>query len=395
MKALRPFYMEHDLETHRFHSTYNLGESGGRPRTVEDLLISSGLSKEHATETFFQTKLWDSPNWGRDDLRDVVASLHPGATRDNVLITTGTSEALFLLFRYLNPKSVAMAIPGFQLLYELPIAQGASLIPLPVRWDEHGVPFVDEDEWLAILTREKPSCLLINHPHNPTGLVFSAQFLSKLREKAREIGATLIGDEHYRFLSHPTKLLGETLFSQNDFITGSFIKCLGAPGLRIGWCVGPHKALAHMQNEKNYTTHTVNPLTEWISFEVLKNTDSPLFHEMKEEWGANTKSLSTFLSQSQTVYGAVPQGGLVTSLGLKHVGSQEEMAQKIKRLEEKKIFVLPLNTMEVGAFPFQNEKKYKEKPLCALQQGLGFRLGMGCAPHHFQTALEKIEEALR
>src|SRR5688572_29068528 len=118
MDLLRSFFMEDYLEGSRFTARYNLGESGARPRTVGELLTGSGVSPQQAMETFLSTLLRDSPNWGRADLRDLVAAMHPGATRDNVLITTGTSEALLLLFRQLRPRKVALAWPAFQLLYE-------------------------------------------------------------------------------------------------------------------------------------------------------------------------------------------------------------------------------------------------------------------------------------
>src|SRR5687768_16049322 len=98
MDPLRPFWMEEYLETFRFRARFNLGESGHRPQTIGDLLNGVGVSASEASKTFLNILLNDSPNWGRADLRDVVARMHPGATRENVLITTGTSEALLLLF---------------------------------------------------------------------------------------------------------------------------------------------------------------------------------------------------------------------------------------------------------------------------------------------------------
>ena len=391
MKPLRKFFIEDSLEQNRFHCPYNLGESGGPARTVAQLMTLSELPLETVSQNFLNIKLCDSPNWGRDDLREIVASLHPGATKDNVLITTGTSEALLLLFRALNPKSVAMAMPAFQLLYELPMAQKSKIIPLPIRWDEMGAPFLDEDEWIAQIRKHKPACLLVNNPHNPSGLVFAPEFMERLHKEAQRIKCTLIGDEHYRFLSHDANLLGETFSKKNSFVTGSFIKCLGTPGLRIGWCVGPKKILSFMQNEKNYTTHTVNPITEWISYEVLKNLQTPLFAEMKEEWRQNKNILAEFLSHSKNIYGVAPQGGLVTSLGFKHAKNQKQTMEKIQKLRDNGLFVLPLKEMEFGSYEFQKETFYKKRKMSLLNRGVGFRLGLGCRPDEFQKALSILE----
>lgn len=390
MKPLRSFFMEDFLENFRLQSEFNLGESGAYPRTTEELLIQSGLERKNACDIFLNMKLYDSPNRGRWDLRERVAQMHPGATAENVLITTGTSEALFLLFRHLNPKSVALPMPAFQLLYEIPMALHAQIIPLPIRWDEHGLPFIDESEWISILRKETPDCLLINNPHNPSGLVLSHCFLDQLSLLAQDLDCTVIGDEHYRFLSSKTDMLGQTIYRQNDhtFVTGSFIKCLGSPGLRIGWCIGPKSALGHMQNEKNYTTHTVNPFSEWISFEVLKNLNSPLFLEMKQDWIQNKNTLESFLKSSNIFYGTAPQGGLVTSLGAHDFESQDVE----NRLRKHGIFTLPLSSMEFGTLEFQQQHRYGNKILSGINRGHGFRLGLGIQPARLNEALNRMED---
>ncbi|MES2615313.1 MAG: aminotransferase class I/II-fold pyridoxal phosphate-dependent enzyme, partial [Bdellovibrionota bacterium] len=171
--------------------------------------------------------------------------------------------------------------------------------------------------------------------------------------------------------------------------------CFGVPGLRIGWCVGPTKALAHMQNEKNYTTHTVNPITEWISFEVLKNFQSSLFKQMREEWLENKKTLQSFLSSSQNIIGSVPEGGLVTSLGFKNTRSLQQTRKLILELQLKGIFVLPLESMEFGKFEFQKQSRYLNEKLCGINKGYGFRLGLGCEVNEFKKALKEIENISR
>ncbi|WP_338869035.1 pyridoxal phosphate-dependent aminotransferase [Myxococcus stipitatus] len=385
MELLRSFFMEDYLEGSRFTARYNLGESGGRPVTVGELLSGSGVSPERASDVFLSTLLRDSPNWGRADLRDLVAAMHPGATRENVLITTGTSEALFLLFRQLRPRKVALAWPAFQLLYELPMQQGAEVVKLPVRWDEQGRPSVDANEWLAHLARERPDVVILNTPHNPSGLVLDAGLLDAVAKWADAAGATVVGDEHYRFLSSEDAVLGATVYrpGTRSFVTGSFIKCLGCPGLRIGWCVGDTAMLARMQNEKNYTTHTVNPVTEWLSFEVLKDLNSPALRRAREDWLRNRRTLSAFLERSRTVYGVAPQGGLVTCLGVRDAMAPEVFASRMEALAKAGVFVLPLSAMEAGTPDGAHP----------LARGHGFRLGLGADPAHFAEALEVLERA--
>lgn len=365
--------MEDWLEKYRFQATFNFGESGGPIRTVRDLFTLSNHTLEDSAEQIFSVTLNDSPNWGHPELRKLVSDLHPRTTSENVLITTGTSEALFLLFRQLMPKKIALAWPAFQLLYEIPQKLGAKIVPLPVHWDSQFKPFVDEDEWLKILHKEKPDCLLINHPHNPSGYEFSPSFLQKIVDFCENHSVTLIGDEHYRFLSSQKSPLGFSLLDfsssskSNIFITGSFIKCIGCPGLRIGWCVGNPHTLSLMQNEKNYTTHTVNPVTELISRIVLRNLSSPIWNETRKIWNDNRSHLDQWLQNSPSWHGHIPSGGWVTTLSTPF--TQTNVGEQ---LTQKSVFLLPLHSME---FP-------------TIHNYQAFRLGLGAFPKHFKNGLE-------
>jgi aspartate/methionine/tyrosine aminotransferase len=382
--------METSLEGSRFVAKFNMGESGGRPRSLRSLIEGLGLDLRAAQDTLLDLTLNDSPNWGHENLREAIAAIHPGAAPSNVLVTTGTSEALFLLFRQLQPRKLALPMPAFQLLYEIPLSLGAQIVPLPVRWDHKNAPYLNEQEWLDVLRQESPDVIVINHPHNPSGMNISKQMLAEIIKVATEIGAIIVADEHYRFLSSDDSLLGETLYAagnKNIFITGSFIKCLGTPGLRIGWCVGCPEVLSRMQNEKNYITHTVNPISEWIAQAILSRLDSELISEMRHEWKENKKLLQEFLASSKWFRGSAPSGGLVTSIGLSEFCVQKNFDDVDSILAKSGVFVLPLQTMEFG----QRNAELKRTPL---EMGVGFRLGLGLLPSKFKKALMTMEDAM-
>lgn len=383
MESLRTFFMEEILEEGRF-LRFNMGESGFRSLSIKELLSLLDIPKDDVLEEFLGLSLRDSPNWGRADLREEVAKIHPGAQKANVLMTTGTSEALMLLLRRMNAKKVAFIAPAFQLLYEIPESLGASLLPLPLRWNE-AIPHAPLDEWLHILEKERPDCLILNHPHNPSGLTFSQEQLSSLKNKALSIGAIVIADEHYRFLCEDGEL-GPTLFENHPrvFVTGSFTKCFGTPGLRIGWCVGNKETLSLMQNEKNYFTHTVNPVSEWLAFHILsKLHTSSLFSTIQKEWQENKRTLENFLRDSKHFLGAFPQGGLVCSIAFSN--PHQKIAPFYEHALKNNVFVLPLTTMEFSRF------KIGDSPL---EKGEGFRLGLGIHPQAFKEALNSLESWL-
>lgn len=395
LSTLAPFYMEDDLEAGRLTARFNALESGGPPLSLGEVLdcVAPDESRRECLEALASISLRDSPNRGRDDLRDHIARLHPGAQRHNVLVTTGTSEALLLLLLVLRPRRVAVIAPGFQLLTELVTGVGATLVPLTLSWGHDGTPRPDIQRWANEIIRHRPDLLLINHPHNPSGIVLSADELNTLQDAAHAVRGAVLGDEHYRFLTDKAPL-GDTLWpdqqaTQTDlppsYITGSFIKCLGTPGLRIGWCLAPPETVAAMQNLKNYTTHTVNPLSEWIAERVLRNTTLNAFEAARAIWRHNRQALGQWLTgdgRQSGWLGTSPAGGWVTCLT--HQGLPAGSAQLRTALERAGCGLLDLKHFEWRRFGHKD---------CAMTARGGYRLGLGMAPQQFLLCLEELGRA--
>lgn len=379
MKApLSEFLMEDWLEAHRFSAKFNAGESGHRAQSLAALL--AGLQPDFDFDlkhALTEVVLCDAPNLGFEDLRSEVAALHPGADVENVLITTGTSEALLLLLRQLKPRKVAVITPAFQLLTEIPKSLGAEILQLPIHWSSAGVPKAPIDEWIDTLSREAPDVFIFNHPHNPSGLVFTDDQRKALLVTCDQLGCTVIGDEHYRFLSPAkTPTMGPTLWRResNRFVTGSFIKCAGTPGLRIGWCVGDPSILAAMQSEKNYLTHTVNPLSQVLAHWFLQSfaRNQSFFAPLFNEWNLNRAALQQWLQTNAIWQGCAPEGGLVSCVF--PTGSSQEASDVFRILRERGVFLLPLSSfaetdMRVGGI------------------SNGFRIGLGLPPTQFREML--------
>lgn len=384
---LSEFLMEDWLEGHRFTAKYNAGESGHQAQTLASLL--SGLQPDFdfdLNRALAHVSLNDAPNMGTDELRAEVARLHPGATPENVLITTGTSEALLLLLRQLRPRRVALIVPAFQLLSEIPRSLGAEILRLPLRWSANGVPHAPIEAWAALILQSKPDVFIFNHPHNPSGLVFSDEERALLLDACDKVNCTVVGDEHYRFLSQDNRAatdvdevarakMGPTLWSssQRRIVTGSFIKCAGTPGLRIGWCVGQPELLAQMQSEKNYLTHTVNPLSQKLAVWFLQSFvgQQSFFSGLYKDWLKNRSTLAEWLQESTEWVGVFPQGGLVSCL---FPNTNIKTSDHFECLRERGVFLLPLSSFE-------------ETDMTGGEFSRGFRIGLGLSPNQFKELL--------
>jgi len=242
----RDFFIEERLEKYRLNVSCNLGESGLRNFTLGEVLEKLNISPE----TLSSISLADSPNNGREDLRHEISKLYENISPEEVLITTGTSEALYILFHLLLNKGdhVSLFTPAFQALYEIPLMLGARIKEVEVKTY---LPFQD-------LFEKDVKLAIINHPHNPSGIGFNETEIQELKNSILKFTGYILFDEHYRFLDYQKDLsFSGAGINEKILATGSITKCFGVTGLRIGWLIGDKEILKKARSFKDYLTHTV------------------------------------------------------------------------------------------------------------------------------------------
>src|SRR5881275_3140967 len=87
-----PFDLERWQSTWENRVRYNLSESGVHPLSIQELLDLAGAP----ARPLLEVRLGYSQSNGTDLLRSRIATLYPGVSPDQILVTTGSSEANFL-----------------------------------------------------------------------------------------------------------------------------------------------------------------------------------------------------------------------------------------------------------------------------------------------------------
>src|SRR5207253_403111 len=88
-----PFELERWQSTWENRVRYNLSESGVHPLSIRELLDLAGASRE----PLLDVRLGYSQSNGTDLLRSRIAALYPGVSPDQILVTTGSAEANFVV----------------------------------------------------------------------------------------------------------------------------------------------------------------------------------------------------------------------------------------------------------------------------------------------------------
>jgi aspartate/methionine/tyrosine aminotransferase len=255
------FEMERMQSTWEHRVRYDLSESGVEPLTLaeaaRDLAALGGQRLVYAEGT------------GREATRALVASLHPGATADNVLITTGTSEANFLALTTLVDRGdeVVVVLPNYMQLPGLARGLGATVREVWLHEDEGWR--LDVDRLRAAVTgRTKVICVCT--PNNPTGQILGAAELDAIADLARRHGAWILSDEVYRGAEHDGVESASAWGRwERTIVTGGLSKAYGLPGLRIGWLVAPPDRVRSAWAQKDYTTIAAATVSEVLAQAAL------------------------------------------------------------------------------------------------------------------------------
>ncbi len=228
--------------------------------------------------------LWDGLRLGYTEstghplLRREIASLYERIDPDEVLVFAGAEEAIFCLLNVmLGPGDHAIVTwPGYQSLHEVARAAGAE-VTLHELHEADGWA-LDVDRLRAAL-RPDTRLVVVNAPHNPTGMLPSHAEWRALTELCAEAGVHLLADEVYRYLEFDAadRLAAGADALERGISLGVLSKSFAMAGLRIGWLATRDRALlARAAAFKDYTTICSSAPAEILGIVALRARETVL-----------------------------------------------------------------------------------------------------------------------
>lgn len=257
-----------DLE--RIQSIYensvkiNLTESGIEPFSLKELMSKSELDE------LINLPLGYGYTQGNPKLRKRISSLYKGFNYKNILVTAGSSEAIFItaLLIMSEGDELVMMTPNY-----LSINGVASSVKAKVSYiklEEDLGWSIDLDKLKEMVT-EKTKLISVCNPNNPTGSVMNEKEMKEIVKIADSVGAYIHSDEVYI----GTELSGsETPSFQNFYhkvlVTSGLSKTFSNPGIRIGWLAAEEQLIEEGWAIKDYTTVASSILSQHIACKVLE-----------------------------------------------------------------------------------------------------------------------------
>jgi len=216
-------------------------------------------------------------------LRDMIAkqSKRYGieVTTDNILITSGSQQALDLLGKiFINPGDhIIVENPTYVGALQALNVYGAEYIPIPT--DEEGMITSELEKSL----RSSPKFIyVLPNFQNPTGVTLSFERRLQLIELSEKYGVPIVEDDPYgqlRFegdnlpaievLDSQTRAQ-DGCYSGNVIYTSTFSKTL-SPGIRLAWVIAPPQVIHKLIMAKQGADLHTATFNQMIAYEVGKD----------------------------------------------------------------------------------------------------------------------------
>lgn len=168
------------------------------------------------------------PEVAAETLTAQLARRH-GVARESVLVTAGATAAIHLIAQALRGRRSCVVIPTFAEYEDACRANGHRLSFM--RWEN-----------FAAGDRVRADLVWVCNPNNPTGAVLGR---ARLQEIARaQPGTIFVADLAYANLcDEPPVRARDAVATDNLLLVHSLTKCVGVPGLRLGYVTGPRTLL--------------------------------------------------------------------------------------------------------------------------------------------------------
>jgi capreomycidine synthase len=314
---------------------HDIGSSGVRDLTMAEFRALCGFELSDLDPMVFH----DSESYGGARLRAALADRWAGGDVDRMMVTHGSSEAIYLVMQLaLDPGDEMIVLdPAYQQLHDIAAARGCRVTRWPL---DPRRGFAADLARLRQLARSGPRMIVVNFPHNPTGVSITAEEQRELVAIAAEARAWLVWDHAFGELTYAADPLPlPARWYDRCIAFGTFSKSYGLAGLRVGWCLAPPELLARMAVWRDYIALYVSPILEFFAEQAVRHADR-IVARQTEHARANLRLLSEWAQdRPDLVRFTPPDGGVSAFVELR---GQPDVVASCRRLAERhRVLLVP------------------------------------------------------
>lgn len=251
-----------------------------------------------------------APMPGVPELRQQISSLIQRTfgvqvcADSEVTITSGATEALFVAIQALvrAGDEVIVFDPAYDSYQPAVELAGGKTVHIQLCAPDYRV------DWAAVERRisDRTRLIIVNSPHNPTGMVFTELDWRALADLVQRHGLFCISDEVYEHMvfddRKPQSARQYPALAERSFIVSSFGKTFHVTGWKLGYCTAPKLLSAEFRKIHQYVTFSSFTPAQYAIAELLEAEPQLV------------TGLATFYQQKRDVFRQLLQGSALRLL---------------------------------------------------------------------------------
>ncbi len=338
MSEFQPFVMERMMSRYEQAVDYNLSESGVHPMLLRELLGD----EPGRVEGLLDADLNYPHMNGTPELRANIATMYPGATPDNILVTIGAIEANYnAMHTLLNPgDEVVVMLPNYLQIWGVAKNLGVNMKTFNLRESEGWAPDLAQ---LDEAVTQDTKLIAVCNPNNPTGRIMTEAEMDAIVAAAARCGAWILADEVYSGAERDREEQAPTFYGRYDKVLaiGSLSKAYGLPGLRLGWVVCPPDTVEDIWARHEYTTLSATMLSNKLAEIALSPEVRPRIIRRTREYIRNGYPvIQKWMESHGDTFSVVPPQAAAIAFVRYHLDiNSTELAERIRA--EKSVLIVP------------------------------------------------------
>ena len=272
-----------------------------------------------ALKNIDRTVLEYSPSQGYQSYREKLTTYYNkygiDVTPDDIIVTTGGSEAVFFAFMAcLNPgDEIIIPEPAYANYMAFAISAGATIRTITTTIEEgFALPKVEKFEELI---NERTKGILICNPNNPTGYLYTRSEMNQIRDLVKKYDLYLFSDEVYReYIYTGSPYISACHLEgveENVVLIDSVSKRYSECGVRVGALITKN-AEVKAAVMKFCQARLSPPLLGQIVAEASLDAPDDYYRSVYEEYVERRKCLIDGLNRIPGVYSPIPMGAFYT-----------------------------------------------------------------------------------
>ena len=186
---------------------------------------------------------------------------------ENIIVSAGAKQSVYnILYSILNPQDEVIILAPYWVSYPEMVRMVYG-VPVIVKPEDGG--FYPRMEDILKVVSSYTKAIIINSPNNPSGVVYSEEFIAQIIEYCEKKGIFIIMDDIYHKLIFDGKkwpacyrFTKKDLESSHIIVVNGVSKLYGMTGFRVGWTIAPRELITIMTNVQGQITTTVSVLLQ-------------------------------------------------------------------------------------------------------------------------------------